>query len=112
MVDLTITAERLYSMSKSAFYDCIPDCEIYYVHGCSQMSLNFKNIAAHQKKTNRRTAVALALKYCAADQIRFFSQWLTDYFSCKMQKEIFELSISENGEILPEKMLEKALKNI
>lgn len=112
MVMFSISADSLYATSKSMFYAYIPDCTLNFVHGYTRMSLNFRRIAATQKKTNRRKAVALVLKYCPADQIELFSRWLTDYFSDKMQMGIFELSVDENGKILPGKMLEKALKNI
>ncbi|MBP0958407.1 MAG: hypothetical protein J5997_13720 [Oscillospiraceae bacterium] len=76
------------------------------------MFFNLRTVAAEQDKVGRRKIAALVIAKCSEEHICNFSQWLTDYFSPDMQEEIFSLSVGVNGQIIPDKMLEKALKNI
>lgn len=112
MVTITITPEKLYAMSKSAFYRFIPCCYVNFVQGHSQMSFDMNMVAASHRKTERRKITALVLAYCSDEHIDNFSKWLSDYFSRPMQREIFDLAIYENGKIVPEKGLEKALNKL
>lgn len=112
MQSFTILAADLFYFSKSAFFRMIPDCQVNFVDGCTRMFFNLRTVAAEQDKVGRRKIAALVIAKCSEEHICNFSQWLTDYFSPDMQEEIFSLSVGVNGQIIPDKMLEKALKNI
>lgn len=112
MKEFTIQAHRLYDYSKRLFFSLVPDCEVNFVDGCSQMFLNLRMIASEQNKTQRRKIMALVISKCSEEHIKRFTEWLTDYFSAGMQEELFSLTVGAEGKIIPDKMLEKALNNI
>lgn len=112
MHSFTILAADLYHYSKSAFFRMIPDCIVSFVDGRTQMSFNLRTVAADQDKVGRRKIAAFVIAKCSEEHICNFSQWLTDYFSPDMQEKIFSLSVGINGQIIPDEMLEKALKKI
>lgn len=111
MKSFTIPAPDLYAVSRRTFYRYIPDCEVNFVHHSAQMFFNLRRVAEDSPKSDRRKVIALVIKKCPAEQRSRVVEWLTDYFSPDMQRDIFDLTIS-NGKILPEKMLEKALNKI
>lgn len=118
VVSFQITAAELYSFSKDAFYKIIPNCTVKFAReysqmfGYSSMSFDMGAVAINQKKTKRREITALVIAYCPDEHLDCFSQWLSDYFSKSMQKDIFDLTVDENGKIVPEKGLEKALNKL
>ena len=113
MHEFSIPADKLYAYAPEAFFSLLPECEVNFVNGCSQMFLNVKNILRDQpKKTARRTLISYIVGMCGDDQLARFTAWLTEYFSKDMQHHLFELTVSADGKIIPDPMLERALDKI
>lgn len=112
MKEFILSADELYTISKSAFYSFIPDCEVNFVDGYTQMFFNLRKVAAKSPAKDRRKIIALVISKCSENHINRFVTWLTDYFSNKMMIDIFGLTVDAEGNIKPEKTLEKALINI
>lgn len=103
--------DERYAVSKNLFFSTIPDCFVDFEDGHAKMCFSLRMVAARQYKIRRRKIAKLVLSKCSDEQIHDFTRWLTDNFSEDMQKEIFSLSVNQNGNIIPGKMLEKALTN-
>lgn len=113
MHEFSIPADKLYAYAPKLFFSLLPECEVNFVNGSSQMFLNVKNILRDQpKKTARRTLISYIVGMCGDDQLARFTAWLTEYFSEDMQHHFFELTVSADGKIIPDPMLERALDKI
>ncbi len=112
MQKFEIDADKLFAVSKPAFFRLVPCCDVNFVHGYSQMFLNIHKVAQEQPKGKRIETIALVLSYCNQEHIEKFKQWLIDYCSMKMQNDLFDLTVSVGGEFICGKMLERAINKL
>ncbi|MGN1134707.1 MAG: hypothetical protein ACI4SF_00630 [Oscillospiraceae bacterium] len=112
MKTFTLSAGKIYLISKQAFFALLPNCEVNFTHGSQQMWFNLCTVARDGKKTQRIESTALILTYAPDDKIESFKAWLNDYFSEEMQEEIFGLKLSDTLDIIPGNSLEKAIHKL
>lgn len=112
MKDFIIPADNVYYISKRAFFTLLPNCEASVVRGCSQWHFNLGRIAKDREKRQRVEIIALIIKYSPEEQVKNVKEWLTDWFSSKMQSELFDLYVNDFSEIIPGKQLERALNRL
>lgn len=106
MIDLTISPERLYTLSKSAFFASIPDFEISACFSCTQMFFNLRVLAKEKNKTERIKAMAIILNYAPEDKKELMRRWLDGYFSRTMQSNLFGLG----GAVLEKEIIKLKLR--
>lgn len=112
MHEFIIQAHILYACSKKLFFRLIPDCDVNFIDGHTQMFFNLREVAEQQKKADRRKIAALVIGKCTEEHINRFVSWLSEYFSVGMQEELFDLVIGENGKILLGNKLRVEINNI
>lgn len=112
MKDFIIPADNVYYISKRAFFTLLPNCEASVVRGSRQWHFNLGRIAKDGEKRQRVEIIALIIKYAPEEQVKNVKEWLTDWFSSKMQSELFDLYVNDFSEIIPGKRLERAINRL
>lgn len=112
MKDFIIPADNVYYISKRAFFTLLPNCEASVVRGSRQWHFNLGRIAKDGAKRQRVEIIALIIKYAPEEQVKNVKEWLTDWFSSKMQSELFDLYVNDFSEIIPGKQLERAINRL
>lgn len=112
MKNFTIPADHVYIISKRAFFTLLPNCEASVVRGYSQWHFNLGRVAKDGEKKQRVEIIALIITSAPEEQVKNVKEWLTDWFSTKMQKELFDLYVNDFSEIIPGKQLERAINRL
>lgn len=112
MKSFTMSADEVYYISKRAFFTLLPNCEASVVRGSSQWHFNLGRIAKDGEKKQRIEIIALIIASAPEEQVKNVKEWLTDWFSPKMQDELFDLCVNDFSEIIPGKQLERALNRL
>lgn len=112
MKDFIIPADSVYYISKRAFFTLLPNCEASVVCGSRLWHFNLGRIAKDGEKRQRVEIIALIIKYSPEEQVKNVKEWLTDWFSPKMQDELFDLCVNDFSEIIPGKQLKRALNRL
>lgn len=112
MKEFTLSADKIYAISKRAFFTWLPNCEASVVRGCSQWHFNLGSIAKDGEKKQRIEIIALIIVSSPEEQVKKVKEWLTNYFSPKIQKELFDLEINDFSEIIPGRRLERAINRL
>ncbi|MBP1561908.1 MAG: hypothetical protein J6C96_11810 [Oscillospiraceae bacterium] len=112
MKEFTLSADKIYTISKRAFFTLLPNCEASVVRDCSQWHFNLGSIAKDGEKKQRIEIIALIIVSSPEEQVKKVKEWLTNYFSLKMQKDLFDLEINDFSEIIPGRRLERAINRL
>ncbi len=112
MKDFIIPADNVYYISKRAFFTLLPNCEASVVRGSSQWHFNLGRIAKDGEKKQRIEIIALIITSAPEEQVKHVKEWLTDWFSPKMQDELFDLCVNDFSEVIPGKQLERAINRL